>query len=965
MSSRLLKKILKEKNRDEINKIKEIVEAEALSFKPKKKKHSFKFLEDSQDDDGDDDTSESTNGEEGDGRKEKKTKDDIDGKKRSKDEDANLSDEEKCYSCVNSSNKHGKVKNGNNKAAGKEVIKKVEEKKVPLLAEEDISKRGKKCKKKKKKKNMDEEISSILNKINEEDGEEEKKEKEQGDMEHSLDPSEYNNNKPSYLYLFACTHEKYEYCLKLEKNNFNVNVELKRIFGKDFIKDKKFIKKSKIKYLKNWLVQDYTTKTIQPPLIMKFDENQFKLEKLKLYLEAENLFYVLLDSHDIQAMNDLLKKYPFHIDTLLILSEYYNETSNFEIANKFIKMSLLLLQNIFHINFNPNFLNKYNHVFVNPFHYDNKALFKSLYMHMLYLENEACTITSLEVAKLLCKIDLRYDLCSTLLRMDNLILKCNLFDFLIYFSFNFVLQNVECVIPPNRFNEIIDPFLAQQHSSLTMSIHKNGKINDHRQDDICNSYDKVDYTYGSSNMAGIIDEKDNPNMEGRFTQVELEKRLHCEAPEAEAILRNEKLEQNMENKNYTTKAGSKEGSTFADISTQKGDINTASCSANVENEVNKVSNGENKVDSTYTSNTVNIANKDNCLSNKTNGALGSSPFDNFEIRLHLILPNFAFSVALCLYLKNNSYVDYNQIKLISKNDIINSFSYKECKYMKFHFNINFNCYNSVGSSCNEGDLFSISFCAHLFLIRALLCYPTFLHLFLNFNNFKSKVVKQTIYDNLTFNDILANPPFSNSTLFSAEEYESVQKIISCYLEKNNIYYKSERIITWFHVCCSFIHELYKDTEASQEVEAARKDWRKKIPLLDIKKYKDVRVGEFKSRNYLLPDFMMEKNRAYSTNIPSVTSNYYVSLNSNLLIAFFQSLLPWYQVDYYENEGEKSEDTFFYDHDKISISEWCAFLRSLCRSSDEKPFPRTHSRPVYLSTFLRTIINETKRLFNFS
>ncbi|EUR77370.1 hypothetical protein PFBG_00946 [Plasmodium falciparum 7G8] len=84
---------------------------------------------------------------------------------------------------------------------------------------------------------------------------------------------------------------------------------------------------------------------------------------------------------------------------------------------------------------------------------------------------------------------------------------------------------------------------------------------------------------------------------------------------------------------------------------------------------------------------------------------------------------------------------------------------------------------------------------------------------------------------------------------------------------------------------------------SQEIDEVRKEYCQKIALLDINKYKHVRVGEFKSHNYLLPDFLMEKNRSYTPNVTNRASDYYISLNSNLLIAFFQSLLPWYQVDY--------------------------------------------------------------------
>lgn len=112
----------------------------------------------------------------------------------------------------------------------------------------------------------------------------------------------------------------------------------------------------------------------------------------------------------------------------------------------------------------------------------------------------------------------------------------------------------------------------------------------------------------------------------------------------------------------------------------------------------------------------------------------------------------------------------------------------------------------------------------------------------------------------------------------------------------------------FYVLCliTIPQHLYNNISAfsfffyflvSQEIDEVRKEYCQKIALLDINKYKHVRVGEFKSHNYLLPDFLMEKNRSYTPNVTNRASDYYISLNSNLLIAFFQSLLPWYQVDY--------------------------------------------------------------------
>ncbi|CAD51433.1 hypothetical protein PFBG_00945 [Plasmodium falciparum 7G8] len=927
MSSRLLKKFLKEKTKDEIKKINEEEEEEEESSslklgERKKKKNAFTYLMSSESDDSV--ISHNTNG------------------------DINNGEEKKNSEHTNSTRKQ----KGNKKNDTFEKNNTFE-KRLDNHFETTQNVEEKKKKKKKKKKNVDDEISDILNEINKEEKKNNKGKNNlnnqicnnhhhhhhhtddnpvynkinvlQGEGEkyfmnnaldndkskNKCDNKNYSNNncnnhcihdnneeESMELQLSTCTHEKYEYCLKLEKNNFDVNIELKRIFGKSFVKENKYIQKSKIKYLKNWIIQDFTTKIVQPPLSMIYKDNEFKIEKNKLYLDAENLFYLLLDTHDIQAMNELVKKYPFHVDTLLVLAEYYNETRNYEVANKFIKMSILLLQNIFHINFHPNFLNKNFNIFINPYIYDNKCLFKSLYMHMLSLENEACTITSLEIAKLLCKIDLANDLCSILLRIDNIILKCNLYDFLLYFSFNFIIQNIQSVIPPNTYNQIVTSLMNQQNSITPNHIESNLLKNN------------------MDNINNINTEIQEHNI--NKTNVESNKHDHN-------ISSNNQMSTN-QNQSSTQKNKNSYNSN------KEQDTHTSNCNENHILKNNLTSSSQ------HCDIFINEQNKQSIIMNKQNNLY---IFNNYELRLHFILPNFAFAIPMSLYLKMNTHLNLDDIKLIKKDDIIHSFSYEECKYLIPHFNIRFICYKSnhqinyTGNQTCQNNIhdtkqnqdnnqnYSLSFCAHLFLIRALLQYPCFLKTFLNYNNFKAtKIVKQTIYDYL-FQDILAAPPFSNTQQLNREEYEIVQKIVSCFLEKNNIYYKSEKVITWLHVCSSFIHEMYKDKKVSQEIDEVRKEYCQKIALLDINKYKHVRVGEFKSHNYLLPDFLMEKNRSYTPNVTNRASDYYISLNSNLLIAFFQSLLPWYQVDY---NG-------------------------------------TNSRPVYFSTLLRTTIDNIKHFFN--
>ncbi|KJP88834.1 hypothetical protein AK88_01524 [Plasmodium fragile] len=990
MSSRLLKKFLKEKTRDEIKTLGESLEEE-VTVRPKKK-NVFAYLGDS---DGSADSQTDGTVEEGNEKVACK------GKKGKQSQNGSAKQQQN----GNAKQSHnGNAKQSHNGNA-----------KQPQHGNTKQQQNGNAKKKKKKKKNLDQEIDNILHTMNAET-----KQKKKGPS-NGNDPNEEPHEKgeeggvPPQMELpelSACTHEKYDYCLKLEKGNFDVNIELKRIFGKDFVKEKKFIQKSKIKFIKNWLIQDYTTKIVHPPIAMKKYLNEFKLEKYSLYLEAENLFYVLLDTHDIEAMHNLIKKYPFHVDTLLVLSEYYNESNNFEVANKFTKLALLILQHVFHMDFHPNHLNKERHIYVNPYLYDNKALFKALYMHMMSLENEACTITSLEVAKLLCKIDVQFDLCSILLRIDSLILKCNLFEFLIYFSFNFVIQNVQCVVPPAKLSQIINTSFPSAKNKFFHDSMRFPEVNHHKLDEDMLKRQAAQYYFdqegnlhegnlhGDNVHQGNVHEDNVREGQSALQEEPTSKINHLtdactqEGPTPITDKRTDQVDDaemespreadwsdgplnEMDSDRISELSMGSDESEHSDQSSVDGSHDQ--CSIDQPDEQSSVDGSDEQSSVREPLHQDEPLEQDKPLHQDEplqheqdpldgpagiaqEGRIGEQTlqskllFDNFEIRLHFILPNFAFSLPLSMYLKNNNVVDHQQIRLISVDDLVSSFTYEECRFLSPHCSIRFDCHrgghsgkqdrlsqsdhakNHLDSGENDTSALpqlnpdqhkkeqvpSLSFSAHLTLLRALLCFPNFLHTFLNYNNFKTtKVVKKTIYET-SFKDILASPPFSSPSLFREGDDETVQKLISCYLEKNNIYYKSEKIITWFHVCSAFLHDLYKDPAATQALDKARTQWHSKIPLLDINKYKDVRVGEFKSNNYLLPDFMMEKNRTYTPHITGTPSNYYVSLNSNLIIAFFQSLLPWYQVDYYG----------------------------------------THSRPVYFTTLIQNVVNETKRLFNF-
>ena len=56
----------------------------------------------------------------------------------------------------------------------------------------------------------------------------------------------------------------------------------------------------------------------------------------------------LAATHDPNALVDLLRRHPYHLDTLLNLFYIYTHTSNFTAADSFLQRMLFVLESAFH-----------------------------------------------------------------------------------------------------------------------------------------------------------------------------------------------------------------------------------------------------------------------------------------------------------------------------------------------------------------------------------------------------------------------------------------------------------------------------------------------------------------------------------------------------------------------------------------------------------------------------------------
>jgi transcription factor 25 len=130
--------------------------------------------------------------------------------------------------------------------------------------------------------------------------------------------------------------------------HLNPENELKRIFGSKVIQTQLLSKERRryrleSKQLKGWtLIAPKKILKEKPPFSMELiatDEHNiryFKFVHSKAYQSAQFQFLEAIDSYNPELLVNLHKLYPYHIDTILQLSNFYKMTEETQMAAEFI-----------------------------------------------------------------------------------------------------------------------------------------------------------------------------------------------------------------------------------------------------------------------------------------------------------------------------------------------------------------------------------------------------------------------------------------------------------------------------------------------------------------------------------------------------------------------------------------------------------------------------------------------------
>ncbi|KAJ3106797.1 Transcription factor 25 [Phlyctochytrium planicorne] len=139
------------------------------------------------------------------------------------------------------------------------------------------------------------------------------------------------------------------------------------------------------------------------------------------YLELQQIFKICVDSHDPQTLSNLLRSNPYHIDSLLQLSEVARHNNDNAIGVEYIERALYTFERTFHSLFNPS-----TSLCRLPYqHPPNRSFHLALSRHITNIMKRGCWRTSLEISKYLLALDPEEDPLGAVLMLDWVAIKAN------------------------------------------------------------------------------------------------------------------------------------------------------------------------------------------------------------------------------------------------------------------------------------------------------------------------------------------------------------------------------------------------------------------------------------------------------------------------------------------------------------------------------------------------------------
>lgn len=153
----------------------------------------------------------------------------------------------------------------------------------------------------------------------------------------------------------------------------------------------------------------------------------FTFEHNSSYRLLQEKFLKAVESMDSDNIIQVINQQPYHVDSLIQLSELCKMSEDHAMASELIEHAILSLESCFHSMFSMTAGN----CRLDYRRQENRSLFIVLFKHSQYLEGRACSRTALELAKLILSFDPENDPLAMILLLDYYALRSKQYEWLI------------------------------------------------------------------------------------------------------------------------------------------------------------------------------------------------------------------------------------------------------------------------------------------------------------------------------------------------------------------------------------------------------------------------------------------------------------------------------------------------------------------------------------------------------
>ncbi|EAT35520.1 AAEL012307-PA [Aedes aegypti] len=240
--------------------------------------------------------------------------------------------------------------------------------------------------------------------------------------------------------------------LSVQHKNLNPQYEMKRMFGSKVVADQQNKRRNNNRGAPRTLKSTYLVnpKDSWPPvgksgIYMNLvqapeqtlggtskgvaDKNviYFAFEHNPSYRQIQQTFLNAVESMDSDNIIKIINQHPYHVDSLIQLSELCKMSEDHAMASELIEHALFALESSFHTMFSLT----QGTCRLDYRRQENRALFVTLFKHSQYLESRACSRTALEVAKLILTFDPVSDPLAIILMIDFYAIRAKQYEWLV------------------------------------------------------------------------------------------------------------------------------------------------------------------------------------------------------------------------------------------------------------------------------------------------------------------------------------------------------------------------------------------------------------------------------------------------------------------------------------------------------------------------------------------------------